>query len=141
LKLYLDTSFLVAALTDEVETAVVLNWLEAQTYNTLIISGWAIAEVSSALSIKLRTGQINFEERTDALLHFASMQDDSLQVVDVKSDHFQIAATMTNRHDVGLKAADSLHLAVSMDNGATLCTLDLRLARASLVFGRATRAP
>ena len=49
---------IVAALTNEAETGRMQTWLGDQAAKELAISGWVTAEFSAALSIKLRTGQI-----------------------------------------------------------------------------------
>jgi hypothetical protein len=46
--LYLDTSVLVAALTNEAETEAIQRWLGQQTGDELAISDWVVTELSSA---------------------------------------------------------------------------------------------
>jgi uncharacterized protein len=65
--LYLDTSLLVAALTNEPETGRMQTWLGQQPLEDLAISDWVATEFSSALSIKLRSGQIGADDRAEAL--------------------------------------------------------------------------
>jgi predicted nucleic acid-binding protein len=67
LTLYLDTSLLVAALTNETETRRMQAWLGEQEPSDLAISDWVITEFSAALSMKLRSGQIEVIHRADAL--------------------------------------------------------------------------
>jgi predicted nucleic acid-binding protein len=71
--LYLDTSPLVAALTNETETERMQRWLGQQAEDDLAISDWVVTEFSSALSIKLRAGHIEPAHRTDALAMFARL--------------------------------------------------------------------
>jgi hypothetical protein len=92
-------------------------------------------EVSSALSIKLRRGDIDLTERAGALAAFNRMCGDTLTVLPVLPSHFQIAAHFSDRHDLGLRGSDALHLAICADHGASLATLDLRFREAALEFG------
>lgn len=133
--LYLDTSLLVAALTNERETARMQHWLGEQPADELAISDWVATELSSALSIKLRSGQIKMDDRADALAMFARMTRDNFTLLPVSRPQFRAAARLADQHALGLRAGDALHLAICADYGATLCTLDRRLSDAALTLG------
>jgi len=133
--LYLDTSLLVAALTHETKTARVQTWLGDQDPAGLAISEWVVTEFSAALSVKLRARQIEADGRATGLDTFARWCADSLAVLPISSLHFRVAARFADQHAFGLCAGDSLHLAISADHGATLCTLDRRLSEAGSALG------
>jgi predicted nucleic acid-binding protein len=133
--LYLDTSLLVAALTNEAETRRMQAWLGEQDPDDLVISDWVAAEFSAALSIKLRAEAIEASHRAEALTMFTRLCDDNLQVVPVTRMQFRMAARFADQYALGLRAGDALHLAVCADQGATICTLDRRLCEAALALG------
>ncbi|MGN8019389.1 type II toxin-antitoxin system VapC family toxin [Phyllobacterium sp. 22229] len=137
--LYLDTSVLVAALTLESQTARVLDWLASQQAEKLAVSDWTITEFSSALSLKVRTGQLQSPHRNRSLAAFHRLVSESLETLPVTGLMFRSAAQMADRHVSGIRAGDALHLAVAIHYGATIYTLDRKFAEAGETMGAMTR--
>jgi uncharacterized protein len=126
---------LVAALTNEAATAHVQVWLSQQDPEALLVSEWVATEFASALSIKIRTGALTVEERARVAGAFTRLKLESLTVVPVTREHFLTAARFAAQHGIGLRAGDALHVAVAAGHGATICTLDKRLADGAIALG------
>lgn len=133
--IYLDTSVLVAALTNEAGTGRVQEWLGAQIPGDLAVSDWVATEFSAALSIKLRSGHLKPADRAEALAMFARLCADSLAVLPLSRAQFRTAARFADQYALGLRAGDALHLAICADRGDELCTLDRQLGEAGSALG------
>ena len=139
LRVYVDTSVLVAAHTHEPHTAIAQSWLTEQGGGRLLISTWTLLECDSALSIKRRRGELT------AAAHAAAVKE-----IDAFARHFVPFAVPTEgdhqrarelcRHAASkLRAGDALHLAIALRLGAKVfATLDDVLASNASVHGLVT---
>lgn len=133
--IYVDTSVIVALLTVEPRTNDVTTWY-AGLSDMPMTSDWLITEFSSAMSIKLRTGQISDANAKQVRKEFELLSDGGLRIVQISRDAFRRAAEMCRAHDHGLRAGDSLHLAVALELGAShMATLDGTLAMNAKRYG------
>ncbi|QCI79784.1 type II toxin-antitoxin system VapC family toxin [Hankyongella ginsenosidimutans] len=133
--IYIDTSVIVAALTREGTTQRVQQWIEARPEGELVISPWVVTEVSSALSVKVRTGALSIENRAEIMATWAELQSEIFVSVLVAGNHFDVAARFADQHDLGLRAGDALHLAIASSAGHRLATLDKIMAEAAPKLG------
>ena len=136
---YIDTSILVAALTNEAATLRMQIWLGEQAAGDLTISEWVATEFSAALSIKIRMGQIEARHRAEALAAFTRLSVYSFGTLPISGAQFRTAARFADQHAFGLRAGDALHLAIAADHGATIVTLDRGLVTAAAALGVSAR--
>jgi len=127
--LYLDTSIVVSALTNEARSSEVYAWL-GQISAPLFVSGWVQAELSAALSVKIRMRVITAAENRAAREAFQELVQTSFGDVPILASDFGRASRLAEKHELGLRGGDALHLAITERHGATLCTLDKAQAEA-----------
>lgn len=139
--IYCDTSLVVAGLSNEPMAGAVQAWLADQAEGELCISGWAVTEFSSAVSLKLRRKEIDPPAKAQMLSNWQVIRQDHLVVIPVPEQAFALAARFCDRDDLGLRAGDALHLAVASLGGHQLATLDKLLAAAALAVGVEVTGP
>jgi uncharacterized protein len=122
--IYVDTSVLVALHLNESASIAVSRWYAACT-DDLASSMWCVTEFASALGIKQRTRQIDAEQARTAWLQFERLCASDLELLPVDPATFHRGAMLTLDAATGLRAGDSLHLAVALDTKAKqMATLD-----------------
>jgi predicted nucleic acid-binding protein len=136
---YLDTSTLVAALTREPRTGDMQAWLASQPADTLCISEWVVTEFSSALSMKVRMDLLTPNERATVLTAFATLRESSLTTLPVDTMDYRTSAHFADHPVSGLRAGDTLHLAIAYNHGLELCCLDKTLVGAAEPLGVSAR--
>jgi len=136
--LYLDTSILVSALTKEPSTSAVRTWLAQQPGDQLTISDWVVTEFSSAMSFKVRIGAINTAQHAAILGQFTQWAVNTFGNLPVQAMSFHTAARYCDQSQLNLRSGDALHLAICVEHGATICTLDQVLGRAAPLLGVAS---
>lgn len=134
---YVDTSVIVALMTVEPKTPAVTAWF-AGLSETPIAGDWMLTEFHSAISLKLRTGQLKEPQAKRVREEFELLAAGGLRLAPVSRAAFTLAAEMVQQATTGLRAGDSLHLAVALELGATfMATLDEILAANSRQSGMA----
>lgn len=129
--LYFDSSIIVSMLSSEARTEELLSWFSELEPGNLYASHWNITEFHSAMSFKIRTAQINSEQRQSAERLFGAYLADYFQMLAISPQNFRRAAEIAGRDDINIRAADALHLAVAEASGVTICTLDKKMHHAA----------
>ncbi|MES2336920.1 MAG: type II toxin-antitoxin system VapC family toxin [Pseudomonadota bacterium] len=135
--IYPDASVLVAASVNEPRTDDVLALLSGT--ETFATSGWTLVEVASALGIKQRTGQIGADDRVRALAGVRAVMASGFTTLSVDASDFSAATRFMEQSQLPLRGGDALHLAIASARGATIWTLDRRMADAGAALGIAIR--
>ena len=133
--LYVDTSVVIAALTEEAATARVRAWFDQQPNESLSLSHWVLTEVSGALSLKVRTGALPLSQRTEVLSTRRAMENGLFSRIPIRSSAFEAATRMVERHDLNLRSPDALHIAIAQAADCELVTLDKTMAKAAQDLG------
>jgi predicted nucleic acid-binding protein len=133
--IYLDTSAAVPLFVQEPASETVDAWLESCT-DPIISSDWIVTEFASALSIKVRRGEINAKQARAAWKDFDAFCNSGLRLLPVSRKAFKQSAMMALNAPSGLRSGESLHLAMALEAGASeLSTVDETLRNSAKAKG------
>lgn len=96
----------------------------------IVVSQWAAAEFSSALSVQRRQGRITTDDLDVAERSFDSLLDREFEVAAVLGADLLRARRIVIQDGL-LKAPDALHLAIAERLGSAFATFDQTLHRAA----------
>lgn len=92
--------------------------------------------MSSALSRKVRLGEMLVDDATQVLLRFSVHLEEGLFTrVQLERRHYELARDWLARFTLALRTLDALHLAVAAREGFRLVTADAAMAQAALTLG------
>jgi predicted nucleic acid-binding protein len=132
---YIDTSVWIALVSFEETSTALGSWLEGTT-SILATSQWTAVEVASALSIKVRRGDLTADQATEQLKALQALFASDVSLLPIASKDYEEAAKLCKDTNSGLRAGDALHLAVAsrlkIDG---LLTLDKNMAKNGVQLG------
>lgn len=131
---YVDTSVIVAMLTHESKSAACIEWFKNQKQPPQS-SDWLITEFNSAISLKLRTGQLQAAQASAILQTFEILIHGGIRLLPINREVYSQAGELIRRN-LNLRAGDALHLSVALGAGVNkFATLDNNQATAAQALG------
>lgn len=125
---YVDTSVIVAMLTHEPKSAVCIDWFKNQKQPPQS-SDWLITEFNSAISLKLRTSQLQADQASTILQTFETLINGGIKLLPINREIYSQAGALIGSNP-NLRAGDALHLSVALGAGITkFVTLDNNQAK------------
>lgn len=134
MRIYLDTSALVPVYVPEALTSRAVGRLAAP--DTVYVSWLTHVEICSALSRKIRTGELEQAQARRVLEAFARhLESKAYEILPLGQEVHSLAAEWLATFATSLRALDSLHLACCRLFDLTLVTADEGLGQAADHFG------
>lgn len=134
MKLYLDSSVLVAAFAPEKFSQRAMDLLG--NASEVVVSELTITEARVSLVRKRKRRAMTAEEVAEALAEIAeAIQDGTLGVEPLPVEIFRAAEALADRVAVPVRAMDALHVAMAAQLGAEMATFDADQATAAKAEG------
>ena len=140
---YLDASAAVPLFVKETSSPAIRRLFAHAAPRELVLSGWTVAEFTSALGIRTRMGTVMAAAAREAVPAFRTLARGTLTHVPVADVDLERAAELMLRFELGLRAGHALHVDIACErmSAATFVTLDLPLARAAQQLGMNCETP
>ncbi len=132
MSLYLDASALLPLFIQESRTDEAHQHLRG---NVLVISDFAIAEFSSGVARRTRTGEIKESDATIVFTTFDAWIANAARRENLTTQDLANATVLIRRFDFGLRAPDALNIAITQRCNAYLLTFDGTMARSAHALG------
>ena len=133
--MYVDTSVIVAMLTNEPKTQACKDWFSGLKQAPM--SGdWLVTEFYSAIALKQRIGQLREKDLKATMHQFEQLTNNGgIKLMPIARESFSNAGKLTHQH-ANTRAGDALHLSVAMQCEAkAFATLDMAQAASAKQLG------
>ena len=133
--MYVDTSVIVAMLTDEPKTQSCKDWFKALKLAPM--SGdWLVTEFYSAIALKQRTGQLREKDVKATMHQFEHLTNNGgIKLMPIARESFTKAGQLTHQYG-NTRAGVALHLSVALQCEAkAFVTLDIAQAASAKQLG------
>ena len=133
---YFDTSFLVPLILPEATSEPIAGFFEDLPTEDLAVSHWTRVEFASLLAREVRMGNLDASAAREAGSRFETMVKESFVILLPNRDDFDRARDWLSHFETGLRAGDTLHLAIARNHGAdAIYSLDKLMIAAGKKLG------
>lgn len=137
LRTYLDASVLVGLLTDDASSQRADAVIRSSGMR-LTVSDFGTAEFASAVSRKVRMGELTRRDAGEAFSDLDLWLAGSVERVELRSSDLAAATAILRGLGSSLRTPDAIHVAIAMRLGLPLATFDRRLAADAARLGLST---
>lgn len=127
---YLDASVLVPLFVEQAHSQIADRFLREHD-DQILVGDFAAAEFASAMSRLVRMAMLDAVAASSLLADFDVWRSAMTEPVECVSSDLRLASLFVRRFELMLRAPDALHAAICQRMGASLVTLDRRLADAA----------
>lgn len=134
MSVYLDTSVLVALLTNDTLSTRAADFLR-ETKPSVVVSDFAAAEFASAIARRVGTGELTLDDARHVFSTLDAWLARATRRIEMTAADVTAAAAFLRRLDLTLRTPDALHIAIVERTGTTLMTFDTKMADSARILG------